>query len=143
MLSEVTISFSGHTYTVPGLYLLAGGLIVLLIFGWIVVSATAGQIKHKQNDATEVFAIQLERIGDALDRLVAQNSQIALNTYRATQESPQRPETAPPPRAAANEPAESFSPALVSEMFPSEKEQPVESGKAGSSRTIPFSIFNR
>jgi hypothetical protein len=138
MLSEVTISFAGHTHTFPSLYLVAGSLVVLLVFGLIVASATAGRIKQKQSDATELFAIQLERIGDALDRMVSQNA------VRATNEPTRRPEVAPPGRVPVSEATEPISSARTSELFPSEKkEQPAESVRKGTTRPVAYSIFGR
>jgi hypothetical protein len=137
MLSEVTISIAGHTHTFPSLYLVAGCLVVLLVFGLIVASATAGRIKQKQNDATEVFAIQLERIGDALDRMVIQNA------ARATNEPTRRSEVAPPGRAPLAEATEPVSSARASEMFPSEKEQPADTVAKGTTRPVAYSIFGR
>jgi hypothetical protein len=137
MLSEVTITIAGHTHTFPSLYLVAGLLVVLLVFGLIAASITAGRIKQKQNDATEVFAIQLERIGDALDRLVSQNAARVVNEMR------QRPETSSPARAPAAEAAEPAPLASASEMFPSEKEHPAEPVAKPATRHVAYSIFGR
>ena len=74
MGTDVTVSFAGHALTFPSLYLLIGCLIALGLAGFIVAMVSARRIEHKTTEATDILVMQLERIGDALDRLVAQNA---------------------------------------------------------------------
>lgn len=86
MLSDVTFSYAGQSISVPGLYLLIGILIVLGLAGFIVAIASARRIERKTNEANDILVVQLERIGDALDRLVTQNSQASANAARPASE---------------------------------------------------------
>lgn len=74
MLSDVTISIGSQSVTLPGLYLLIGCLIVLGLIGFIVAMTSSRRIERKTSEATDILVVQLERIGDALDRLVTQNA---------------------------------------------------------------------
>jgi len=74
MGTDVTVSFAGHALTFPSLYLLIGCLIALGLAGFIVAMVSARRIEHKTTEATDILVMQLERIGDALDRLVAQSA---------------------------------------------------------------------
>lgn len=93
MLSDVTLSYGTQSISVPGLYLLIGILIILGLIGFIVAIASARRIERKTNEATDILVVQLERIGDALDRLVTQNP------AAATASNPAHP-PAQPTRAA-------------------------------------------
>ncbi len=74
MLSDITISVGNQSFTFPGLYLLIGCLIVLGLIGFIVAIASSRRIERKTSEATDILVVQIERIGDALDRLVTQNA---------------------------------------------------------------------
>ena len=74
MLSDITISVGSQSVTFPGLYLLIGCLIVLGLIGFIVAMTGSRRIERKTSEATDILVVQLERIGDALDRLVTQNA---------------------------------------------------------------------
>lgn len=77
MLSDVTVSFASQSYTVPGLYLLVGVLIVLGLSGFMVAILSAKRIERKASETTDILVVQLERIGDSLDRIVTQYAQSA------------------------------------------------------------------
>jgi hypothetical protein len=85
MLSDVTISVGSQSVTFPGLYLLIGCLIVLGLIGFIVAVTSSRRIERKTTEATDILVVQLERIGDALDRLVTQNA-----TRAASEPAPNR-----------------------------------------------------
>jgi len=74
MLSDVTISVGSQSVTLPGLYLLIGCLILLGLVGFIVAMTNSRRIERKTSEVTDILVVQLERIGDALDRLVTQNA---------------------------------------------------------------------
>ena len=74
MLSDVTLAYGGQSITLPGLYLLIGVLVVLGLIGFIVAITSARRIERKTTEATDILVVHLERIGDALDRLVTQNA---------------------------------------------------------------------
>ncbi|HKQ88450.1 MAG TPA: hypothetical protein VJS43_16960 [Candidatus Acidoferrales bacterium] len=74
MLSDITISVGSQSVTFPGLYLLIGCLIVLGLIGFIVAMTSSRRIERKTSEATDILVVQLERIGDALDRLVTQSA---------------------------------------------------------------------
>ena len=97
MLSDVTLSYGGQSITLPGLYLLIGVLVVLGLIGFVVAITSARRIERKTTEATDILVVQLERIGDALDRLVTQNGPSA-----TAASSPARP--ANEPARAANRP---------------------------------------
>lgn len=75
MLSDVTISVGTQSITLPGLYLLIGVLIALGLVGFVVAMTSSRRIERKTSEATDILVVQLERIGDALDRLVTQSGQ--------------------------------------------------------------------
>lgn len=79
MLSDVTISVGTQSITLPGLYLLIGVLIALGLAGFVVAMASSRRIERKTSEAADVLVVQLDRIGDALDRLVTQSAQGAAN----------------------------------------------------------------
>jgi hypothetical protein len=83
MLSDVTISVGSQSITLPGLYLLIGVLIILGLVGFIVAMTNSRRIERKTSEVTEILVVQLERIGDAFDRLVTQNTQRAANEAAA------------------------------------------------------------
>jgi hypothetical protein len=74
MLSDVTISFANHAVTLPGVYILVGIPAIVALWGISVAIASARRTQRKMNDAGEVLVVQLERMGDALERLVKQNA---------------------------------------------------------------------
>lgn len=74
MLSDVTVSIGSQSVTFPGLYLLIGCLIILGLVGFVVAMTSSRRIERKTSEATDILVVQLERIGDALDRLVAQSA---------------------------------------------------------------------
>lgn len=79
MLSDVTISVGTQSITLPGLYLLIGVLIALGLAGFIVAMTSSRRMERKTSEATDILVVQLERIGDALDRLVTQSAARAVN----------------------------------------------------------------
>jgi hypothetical protein len=74
MLSDVTISLGSQSVTFPGLYLLIGCLIALGLTGFVVAMVSARRLERKANDAADILVVQLERIGDALDRIATQSA---------------------------------------------------------------------
>lgn len=101
MLSDVTLSYGSQSISMPGLYLLIGVLIVLGLIGFIVAITGARRIERKTNQAIDIVVVQLERIGDALDRLVTQN-----------------PATAPIPARPPNDPARAANRSLSEWVVP-------------------------
>jgi hypothetical protein len=162
MLSDVTLSFGGQTITFPALYILIGCLIVLGLAGFLVSMTSARRIERKTSEATDILVVQLERIGDALDRIVSQNAARAANEpLRQRDRLPDWPApgriTPPPPRVAtegsaleraAQKPAPdqaqiSAAQATASAEKTAPEEQPVESTLSEPARSILFSMLGR
>lgn len=170
MLSDITISIGSQSVTFPGLYLLVGCLIVLGLIGFIVAISSSRRIERKTSEATDILVVQLERIGDALDRLVTQNAARVANEAPPVQKRDRFPaEWAIPGRgtpAAARGAAENFAseravqkPAFqqaksatapqaspVAQEKRDEKqpeEQPIESKLSEPVRTILYSMLGR
>ncbi len=159
MLSDVTISFGGQSISFPGLYLLIGVLIVLGLIGFAVAITSSRRIDRKGSEVSDILVVQLERIGDALDRIVSQNaarvaskpvrprnralpewatpvgnasvSRVAEGLERLVQKPVQEPVQAPSAQAVA-----------VSQEKP-EEEEPVESKLSEPARSILFSMLGR
>jgi hypothetical protein len=74
MLSDVTISFANHTVTLPGVSMLVGIVVIVALWGISVAIASARRTQRQTNDAAEVLGVQLERMGDALERIAKQNA---------------------------------------------------------------------
>ncbi len=163
MLTDVTVSFAGHTLTFPSLYLLIGCLIALGLAGFIVAIVSARRIEHKTTEATDILVVQLERIGDALDRLVAQGAGARPieeparhrdwflaewpNRGRATSPTRAIPEGSAVERAAQKpESNPSSAPAPAASSAVKEKqteEEPIESNLSEPARSILFSMLGR
>jgi len=88
MLSDVTISLGGQSVSFPGLYLLIGLLIILGLVGFIVAMTSTRRIERRTSEATDILVVQLERIGDALDRIVSQNATRVANEPLQARERP-------------------------------------------------------
>ena len=161
MLSDVTISFADHTFTFPGLYLLIGCLIALGLAGFIVAIVSARRIGRKTTEATDILVVQLERIGDALDRLVAQGAaprpmeEPARHRDRFVPEWPIHgrapaastrviPEGSAIERMAQKSASDSSAvPQPVAAKEKPTEEQPVESSLSEPARSILFSMLGR
>jgi hypothetical protein len=170
MLSDVTISVGSQSVTFPGLYFLIGCLIVLGLIGFIVAMTSSRRIERKTSEATDILVVQLERIGDALDRLVTQNiaraanepspnrqrdrfladwaipgrgtppAQRAAGENGAVERAAQRPILEQPVRAATQQTAP-----LAQENLGGKQpeEQPVESNLSEPARSILYSMLGR
>lgn len=169
MLSDITISVGNQSVTFPGLYLLVGCLVVLGLIGLMVAISSSRCIERKTSEASDILVVQLERIGDALDRLVTQNAtRVASETAPASKRDPFLADwaipgrgTPPAPRTAAeNVAAERVSqkPAFqpksssVQQASPlvqdkqdekQPEEEPIESKLSEPARTILFSMLGR
>jgi hypothetical protein len=163
MLSDVTISFADHTLTFPGLYLLIGCLIALGLAGFIVAIVSARRIERKTTAATDILVVQLERIGDCLDRLVAQSATSRATEEPARQRAPFSPEWPVPERGLApstrvipegsafdrvaqkpaSGPALSPPQPVVSSTVKKPEEERVESNLSEPARSILFSMLGR
>ncbi|MGH9572360.1 MAG: hypothetical protein ACRD40_02355 [Candidatus Acidiferrales bacterium] len=170
MLSDITISIGSQSVTFPGLYLLVGCLIVLGLIGFIVAISSSRRIERKTSEATDILVVQLERIGDALDRLVTQNAARVANEAAPVQKRDRfLPEWAIPgrgmppasrttienvsaeraPQKPAFQQAKSAAPAPASPVAQEKldekqpEEQPVESKLSEPARTILYSMLGR
>jgi hypothetical protein len=149
MLSDVTISFGNQSITFPGLYLLIGCLIILGLAGFIVAMTSTRRIERKTSEASDILVVQLERIGDALDRIVSQNAARAANEPLRQRDHflPEWPvpgrNVPPAPTRVATEgsPLERAAQKPATEQ-PAE-EQPVESTLSEPARSILFSMLGR
>ncbi|HKV47216.1 MAG TPA: hypothetical protein VJN69_03940 [Candidatus Acidoferrales bacterium] len=167
MLSDITISIGSQSVTFPGLYLLVGCLIVLGFIGFIVAISSSRRIERKTSEATDILVVQLERIGDALDRLVTQNAARVANQAPPVQKRdrfpaewviPGRGTPAAPRGTAENVAAErapqkpAFQQATAPQASPmaqekrdekQPEEQPIESKLSEPARTILYSMLGR
>jgi hypothetical protein len=171
MLSDVTLNVAGHMVTVPGIFLLTGTLVLLALFGFLAAIVGGRRARSRASDAAELLAVQLERIGDALDRLVRQNASREATLQQqgaAMAAEPSVPAWAIPRRTTpASAPSkESVSSSMSYEQFPSESSTKFDAGveraavrettdddsgpepfaKRGSRKpppSIPYSIFGR
>jgi hypothetical protein len=172
MLSDVTVSFANQSYTLPGLYLLVGVLIVLGLSGFVVAIASARRIERKASETTDILVVQLERIGDSLDRILSQYAQTAARPVAEparprdrtaaewplpTRGSASRviPEGSPLERA-AQKPAAAVSAVVAQDLSLSSaiqtarvaevkvaEEQPLSSNLSEPARSILFSMLGR
>ena len=171
MLSDVTISVGTQSITLPGLYLLIGVLIVLGLAGFVVAMTSSRRIERKTSEATDILVVQLERIGDALDRLVTQS---AARANEAPAPARQRDHflpdwpvpgkgTPPPPRVipeksaleraaqkpASEQPKATLSVSQATSVAPDKSnekqrdEQAAESALSEPARSILFSMLGR
>jgi hypothetical protein len=140
MLSDVSISFGGQAITFPALYLLIGCLIVLGLAGFIVAISSARRIERKTSEVTDILVVQLERIGDALDRIVSQNAARAANEPSSRQRDRFLPEWPVAARSAAPPPGR-----VAPEGSPLERaaQKPLEQPQIAASQTVPAPQENK
>jgi hypothetical protein len=160
MLSDVTISFGSQSISVPGLYLLIGTLIVLGAAGFVVAIVSSRRVERKANETSDILVVQLERIGDALDRLTSQNAALVAAETGRPRERAALPDwnipgrSVVPPARGATDPAGRVQKVAVSKDSPATAEpvaseekaaeqQPVESSVSEPARTILFSMLGR
>lgn len=158
MLSDVTISVGAQSITFPGLYLLIGVLIALGLVGFIVAMTGSRRIERKTSQATDILVVQLERIGDALDRLATQSAardanEAARQRDRFSPDWPVPGRGAPPqPRVipensalerAAQKPVQPASAARDKPGAKDLEEQAAEGGLSEPARSILFSMLGR
>jgi hypothetical protein len=93
MFSDVTVTFADHTVTFSGLYVVIGLLLVVGIAGFLVAWNSARRMERKVSETTDLLVVQLERIGEALERIITQNAtrpvaEPAAKQQRAADRSP-------------------------------------------------------
>src|SRR5215831_5989367 len=97
MSSDVTVSAAGYSFQFSStVLLLSCGFIVALIAVLAVTLSYTRRAALKSAEAADVLIVQLERIGDSLERLVAQNAQIV--AVRPASEPARRPDNSPSQR---------------------------------------------
>ena len=118
MLSDFTFSIAGHSVTVPGIYLLGGIFVVLALLAFAVAAAGSRRARRRMLYATDGLSIQMERVGDVLERLVRQT--VALRETLEKTAKPLDRSAQPWNPANPHAPAASPDPGSSRQQFPSE-----------------------
>src|SRR5690348_5527690 len=159
MSSDVTISAAGYSFQFTSTELLLSCVfIVALVIILLIAFSYTRRAALRSAEAADVLIVQMERIGDSLERLVAQNAHNALMAQSAPAgasapaqrpdypPSPQRPaadwaavervakESAPPTRPTSRPPAPETKhvPAAQQAAAPASSTPPAKSPKPGA-----------